>query len=136
MRSKSKPAGKKPKESADVVAAKLALDPAKDGKRAFTLTLAVEAPWHLYANPVGLEMLAESQTEVDVFVGGKPVEAKVNYPEGKEITDSTGAKYLVYEGAVKVAGSFPAADGEVEIRVKLSACKEGLCLPPSVLKVK
>jgi hypothetical protein len=24
----------------------------------------------------------------------------------------------------------------VEVRVKLSACKEGLCLPPSVLKVK
>jgi uncharacterized protein YyaL (SSP411 family) len=133
---KEKPGGKKPKESADVVTAKLALDPAKDGKRAFTLTLTVEAPWHLYANPVGFETLAESQTEVSVFAGGKPVEVKVDYPKGKEITDSTGAKYRVYEGTVKVTGNFPAAGGEVEVRVKLSACKEGLCLPPSVLKVR
>jgi uncharacterized protein YyaL (SSP411 family) len=130
------PAPKKPKESADTVAAKLALEDAKDGRRPFALTLTVTAPWHLYANPVGLDTLAESQTEVSVYVGGKKVDAKVTYPKGKEITDSTGAQYLVYEGAVKITGSFASADGDVEVRVKLSACKEGLCLPPSVLKVK
>ncbi|MBN9118386.1 MAG: hypothetical protein J0I06_04355 [Planctomycetes bacterium] len=130
------PAPKKPKESADTVSAKLALDAPKDGKRSFTLTLTVAEPWHLYANPVGLDTLAESQTEVSVYVGGKKVEAAVEYPKGKEITDSTGAKYKVYEGTVKVAGRFAAGEGEVEVRVKLCACKEGLCLPPSVLKVK
>jgi uncharacterized protein len=133
---KLNPAPKKPKESAEVVSAKLALKEPKDGRREFTLRLAVEAPWHLYANPAGLDTLAESQTEVSVLVAGKKVEAKVEYPKGKEITDSTGAKYSVYEGAVTITGSFPTTEGAVELRVKLSACKEGLCLPPSVLKVK
>ena len=133
---KDKPAPKKPKESGDVVTPKLSLEAAKDGKRAFSLTLTVVDPWHLYANPVGLETLAESQTEVTVYVGGKKVEAKVEYPKGKEIADSVAGKYLVYEGEVKLTGTFPYAEGDVEMRVKLTACKEGTCLLPSVLKVK
>jgi uncharacterized protein YyaL (SSP411 family) len=133
---KDKPDAKKPKESADVVTPKLVLEEAKGGKRAFTLTLTVADPWHLYANPVGLEALLESQTDVSVYVGGKKTDAAVEYPKRKQITDSTGAKYLVYEGTTKITGSFPAGDGEVEVRVKLSACKEGLCLPASTLKVK
>ncbi len=133
---KERPDPKKPKDSADTVTPKLAVEAAKDGKRAFTLTLTVEAPWHLYANPVGLDTLADSQTEVTVFVGGKKVDAKVEYPKGKEHADSTGMKYAIYEGTVKITGSFPAAEGEVEVRVKVSACKEGLCLPPGLLKVK
>jgi uncharacterized protein YyaL (SSP411 family) len=134
---KADPNPKKPKESADVVVAKLALEPAKDGKRVFALTLTVTEPWHLYANPVGAaEMLIDSQTEVTVFVGGKKVEAKIEYPKGKEITDTSGLKYSIYEGAVKVTGTFPATDGAVEVRVKLTACKEGTCLLPSVVKVK
>lgn len=133
---KDKPKPKKPKESADTLTAKLTLTPAKDGQRTFTLTLAVEAPWHLYANPVGLGTLLESQTEVSVYVGGKKVDAKVVYPKGKEISEATGEKYFVYEGTVKITGTFPASDGEVEVRVSLSSCKEGLCLPPSTLKLK
>ncbi|MBP3961049.1 DUF255 domain-containing protein [Gemmata sp. G18] len=133
---KDAPKPKKPKESADVVTSKLTLDAPKDGKRTFTLALTVEAPWHLYANPVGSEMQIESQTEVIVYVGGKKVEAKVEYPKGKELTDSTGSKYSVYEGTATIRGTFPASEGEVEVRVKLSACKEGLCLPPSELKLK
>ena len=133
---KDKPAQKKPRESADVVAPKLVIDPAKGGTRAFTLTLTVTEPWHLYANPVGLEALADAQTEVTVYVGGKKVETKLEYPKGKETTEEGTGKYRVYEGAVKVTGTFPATDGEVEVRVKLTACKEGTCLLPSVLKVK
>jgi len=133
---KDKPAQKKPKESADVVAPKLVLDAAKGGTRAFTLTLTVVEPWHLYANPVGLESLAEAQTEVTVYVGGKKVEAKLDYPKGKEATEEGTGKYRVYEGTVKITGTFPATEGEVEVRVKLTACKEGTCLLPSALKVK
>jgi len=133
---KDKPDPKKVTESADVVKPKLTLDPAKDGKRNFTLAMTVDAPWHLYANPVGLELLAESQTEVTVYVGGKKVDAKIEYPKGKEINDSIGAKYSIYEGAVSIKGTFPYTEGEVEIRVKLTACKEGTCLKPSVVKLK
>jgi uncharacterized protein YyaL (SSP411 family) len=133
---KDNPAPKKPKNSADVVVSKLTLEEAKGGQRSFTLTLTVAEPWHLYANPVGSEMLLDSQTEVAVHVGGKKVAAKVEYPKGKEIMDSSGARYLVYEGTVKITGTFPASDGAVEVRVKLCACKEGLCLPASEVKVK
>jgi uncharacterized protein YyaL (SSP411 family) len=133
---KDKPNPKKPKESADVVAPKLVVEPAKDGKRAFTLTLTMANPWHLYANPVGLETLIESQTDVTVYVGGKKVDAKVAYPKGKEVNDTIVGKYFVYEGTVKITGSIPASVGEVEVRLKLTACKEGTCLLPSVVKVK
>jgi uncharacterized protein len=51
------------------------------------------------------------------------------------VTDTTG-NYFVYEREVKIKGAFVAEKGEVEVRVSLSACKDGLCLPPSVLKVK
>ena len=87
------------------------------------------------AQVVGAETLIDSQTEVTVFVGGKKVEAKIEYPKGKEITDTSG-KYSIYEGTVKITGTFPATDGAVEVHVKLTACKEGTCLLPSVVKVK
>jgi hypothetical protein len=133
---KADPAPKKPKESADTVTAKLTLQDAKDGKQAFALTLNVTDPWHLYANPPGLDSLAESQTEVSVFVGGKKVDAKIEYPKGSEYKDATGDKYQVYVGTVTIKGSFAAAEGAVEVRVKVNACKDGKCLPPSVMMVK
>jgi hypothetical protein len=127
---------KQVKHSADVVTAQLMVAEPKDGRRSFVLSLSVAEPWHLYANPVGLETLLESQTDVAVYVGGKKVDAKVIYPKGKEIADSTGAKYFVYEGKVTIAGSIPATSGEFEARMKFSACKDGLCLPPSEVKVR
>ncbi|HEY1188154.1 MAG TPA: DUF255 domain-containing protein [Gemmata sp.] len=133
---KDAPKPKKPRKSEDVVTPKLTLDPVKDGARTFTLVLTVDAPWHLYANPVGTEMLAESRTEVTVYVGGKKVEAKVEYPKGKEIADTVVGKYRIYEGATTLKGRFPTGEGEVEVRVSISACKDGLCLPASTLKLK
>ena len=133
---KDTPTPKKPKVSADVVTPKLSLGAAKNGQQEFTLTLTVADPWHLYANPVGLDTLAESQTEVTVYVGGKKVEAKVDYPKGKEIADAVAGKYRAYEGAVKITGTFPKPEGEVEVRVKVNACNDRTCLLPSELKVK
>jgi uncharacterized protein YyaL (SSP411 family) len=127
---------KNPKESLEVVKAELKMPPPADGRRSFTVTLSVTAPWHVYANPVGQEMLAEAQTEVVVYVGGKKVEAAIEYPKGKELTDTDGSKYSVYEGDVKISGSFPVGNGEAEVRVKLTACKEGKCLLRSTLKLK
>jgi hypothetical protein len=127
---------KNPKESADVVKTQLDLTAARDGRRSFTLVMVVAAPWHLYANPVGNENLLESRTEVTVYVGGKQVAAVVEYPKGKETTDASGATYRIYEETLKIAGNFPAGDGEVEVRVKITACKETTCLLPSVLKLK
>ncbi|MFM8273973.1 MAG: DUF255 domain-containing protein [Gemmata sp.] len=133
---KEKVEPKKPKESADVVTATFAASaPDGAGKGTFALTLKVAAPWHLYANPVGPEALAESQTVVSVYVGGKKVDAKIEYPKGKEVKDAVAGKFFVYEGEVKITGTFPAGAGNPEVRVKVSACKDGLCLPPSTIKL-
>ncbi|MBA4065544.1 MAG: hypothetical protein C0501_17880 [Isosphaera sp.] len=126
---------KNPRLSADVMTAALKLDPAAGGRRSFTLTLTVAAGWHVYANPVGNETLADAETAVAVFVGGKEVKSVPVYPKGKE-TGEGKDKHAIYEGTVTITGSFAAADGEVEVRVKVVACKEGTCLLPSTLKVK
>ena len=66
---------------------------------------------------------------------GKPLDVKVIYPKGKEITDSSGAKYAIYEGTIKITGTLMGPP-TVEARVKLIACKDGKCLLPSTFKVK
>jgi uncharacterized protein YyaL (SSP411 family) len=125
---------KKPKESADVVKAAVKLGDKNDkGERPFTLTLTVSPGWHVYANPVGEEMLVGSQTEV-TLASGTPT---VIYPKGKQHIDSTGTKYMIYEGTVEITGKIPTGkDDEIEFRVKVMACQESKCLLPSVVKVK
>ena len=130
---------KKPRASADVVTATLKTEPAAaDGTRAFAVTLTVAAPWHVYANPVGNEALKPSETRVEVFVGGKAVEAKVSFPKGAVAKDTTAGEYHIYTGAVTLTGTAPAgaADGPLEVRVAVTACNESTCLLPSVVKLK
>ncbi len=126
---------KNPMVSGEVVMATVKDAPAADA-RSFTLNLTVADGWHIYANPTGADSLADSQTDVTVYVGGKKIETSVEYPKGKQTTDASGAKYAIYEGEVKITGSFRASEGDVEVRVKVTACKEGKCLLPSLLKVK
>ncbi len=125
---------KTPKESADVVKAELKLgEKSAKGERSYTLTLTISLGWHIYANPVGDDSLVESQTEVTLARG----KTTVTYPKGKSLTDSSGAKYGIYEGTVTIAGTIPELkEEEIEVRVKLIACQEGKCLLKSVLKVK
>jgi uncharacterized protein YyaL (SSP411 family) len=131
------PAVKRPRESADVVKAELKAEPVKDGAQAFTVTLTVEKPWHVYAHPVGNETLKPAETTVEVLVGGKAVEAAVVYPKGEVVKDAMAGDYRTYDGTVTLAGKLTrGADGGLEVRVKLMACKEGTCLLPSVLKLK
>jgi hypothetical protein len=130
-------APKNPREAADVVSAKLETGKVVDGKQSFTVTLTVAEPWHVYASPVGNETLKASETTVEVFVGGKKVEAKIAFPKGKAAKDKSAGEYQIYEGTAKITGSVPRGkDGELEVRVKLMACKDGLCLLPSTIKLK
>jgi uncharacterized protein len=134
-----KPAAKAPREAADVVTATLdAGKPDKDGKQTITITLTIAEPWHVYANPVGNDTLLESETFVEVFVGGKKVEAAIDYPAGLPAKDAGSGEYRIYAGAAKIAGTVKRAkdDGELEVRVRVLACKDRLCLSPSTLKLK
>jgi uncharacterized protein YyaL (SSP411 family) len=133
------PGGAKPaRESADVVKATLQAEPAADGTVAFTVTLAVEKPWHVYANPVGNDTLATSQTTVEVFAGGEKVAAAVVFPKGEVAKDATAGEYRIYEGTVTLTGKATGvkAGDAVTVRVRVIACKEGTCLLPSVITLK
>jgi hypothetical protein len=122
------------KKSDSVV--KVTASPAKagaDGTQAVTLTLAVERPWHVYANPVGLDDLADAQTAVS-----GPGVVKVDYPEGKLVRDPAVGNYKVYEGTVQITVHLrrpPGAAGPAELAVKFQACDEKKCLLPAAVKV-
>jgi hypothetical protein len=133
---KEEPKAKKPRKSDDVVTAKLTLDPAKDGRRAFTLELKVDEPWHLYANPVGPEMLAESRTEVAVYVGARRWTRRWTTRRGRRSPTRWSGSTRSTRARRPIKGSFAAGEVEVEVRVSVNACKEGLCLPSGTLKLK
>jgi uncharacterized protein YyaL (SSP411 family) len=113
--------------------------PGADGKQVVTVTLEIDKGWHTYANPVGLEDLASSQTEVSVSSKTKPQVVKVEYPEGKEINDTVVGKYKVYEGKVSIKATVERAAGDtgpLEITVKFQACDEKRCLLPATKTLK
>jgi uncharacterized protein YyaL (SSP411 family) len=133
-------APKNPRNSSDVVTATLKTEPpAADGSRTWTVTLTVAPGWHVYANPVGNDTLRESETTVDVVIDDKRVKAApAVYPKGTPHKDSTGAEYRIYEGTVTITASLPPRKElpPVEVHVRVTACKEGKCLLPSVIKLK
>src|SRR5262245_60002270 len=83
------------KSDALVKATATAGKPDADGEQDVTVTLTVDKPWHIYANPVGLEDLADAQTTVTFGAQVKPI--KIQYPEGKVIKDKVLGDYRVYE---------------------------------------
>lgn len=121
----------RPKQSADVV--KLVT---KRNGQLIDIDLTIDAPWYIYANPVGSADLRASQTVVKVTVGDDPVEAEVTYPDGERVTDVLTGPYAVYKKSAKIGVKLPAettADAAVKIRIQLVACQEGRCLLPSTL---
>jgi DsbC/DsbD-like thiol-disulfide interchange protein len=126
------------KKSESVVKATATADkPDADGKQTVTITLDIEKPWHLYANPVENEDLTSVQTVVTVGSKVKPEEVKVAYPAGQLHTDKDG-KYRIYEGKVTIKAHVKRAKGDtgpLEVNVKLQACDAKSCLFPSTVKV-
>src|SRR5262245_55996688 len=55
---------------------------ADDGTQVVTITLKIDEGWHLYANPVGNEDLADNQVSVAVKSKNKLQDVKVEYPAG------------------------------------------------------
>ena len=49
----------------------------KDGKRALTVSLKIDRPWHIYANPVDNDDLEGARTTVDVYADGKKMTALI-----------------------------------------------------------
>jgi DsbC/DsbD-like thiol-disulfide interchange protein len=125
------------KKSEDNVKITVKAEKPADGKQVVTVTLEVAKGWHVYANPVGNPDLVSSQTAVTFNSGGKPVPAKVVYPEGALVKDKVVGDYKVYEGTVTLKATIDRpTDGPVEAEVAFQCCDENRCLLPSKVKVK
>jgi DsbC/DsbD-like thiol-disulfide interchange protein len=126
------------KKSDSVVKVSASADkPDADGKQTITIMLDIESPWHLYANPVDNEDLANAQTVVGISGKVKPEVVKIDYPAGKKY-DDRGVKYNVYEGKVTIKAQVKRARGDtepLEVSVKLQACDKSKCLIPATVKV-
>ena len=118
----------------DVAAAK----PDATGKQTVTIELNVNPGWHIYANPVGNEDLASTQTVVKVAGKNKPASVNVSYPKGKLKQDKLVGDYVVYEGKVAIKAVIQRAAGDaepLEVSVRFQACNEkGICLFPATVR--
>src|SRR3954464_789772 len=122
------------KNSKSVVkATATATAPDADGRQTVTVTLQIDKPWHLYANPVGNKDLIDNQTTVTVGARAKPEEVKVEYPAGEVAKDKTLGDYRVYEGKVTIKAHVRRARGDtgpLQVEVEVQACDQSKCLPP------
>jgi uncharacterized protein YyaL (SSP411 family) len=113
--------------------------PGQDGKQVVSVTFAIDSGWHLYANPPGLDDLVPVQTTIEVSAGVKPEDVKIEYPEGKLITDPILGKYRVFEDSVTLKATVRRAAGDtspLEITAKFQACNDKQCLLPASKTIK
>jgi DsbC/DsbD-like thiol-disulfide interchange protein len=113
--------------SADKVKADVKAEKSSGATRAVTVKLDIQKGWHIYANPVGNELLEDGATKLTFLADGKAVEAKVEYPKGKAVTVGPD-RYNVYEESVTIKASVPA--GAAKVRIKVQACDDKNCLLP------
>jgi DsbC/DsbD-like thiol-disulfide interchange protein len=109
---------------------------ADDGTQVVKINLTIDKGWHLYANPVGNEDLAENQVTASVKSKNKLQDVKVEYPAGTLVKDKTVGDYKVYEGTVTIKATVRRAKGDVEpldVTVKLQACSKTQCLLPATI---
>jgi len=129
--------GKEPakgaKFSADVVKASVVFEPSTGGSQPFTITIAVDAPYHIYAQDVGNKGLQDSATVIEALRDGKKVDASLEFPASTTATDDMLGKYNIHEGKLTIRGRVQAEPGKFEIRVRVSACRDKACLLPSTL---
>ncbi len=110
--------------------------PDADGKQTVSIVLDIAPDWHIYANPVDNEDLANAQTVVSVSSKGKLEDVKVVYPASKEQKDKD-VKYKIYEGRVTIKARLKRARGDngpLEVTIKLQACNDKTCLFPATIK--
>ncbi|MSR80897.1 MAG: hypothetical protein EXS11_09255 [Gemmataceae bacterium] len=109
------------------------------GSQLLTLTLHIASPFHIYANPVGLEDLENVQTTVKVSGKTALKSVKVDYPKGKLVKDKLVGDHSIYEGKVEIPIKVIRAEGDkgpLEVLIKFQACDEKRCLLPSSVKVE
>src|SRR5262249_48981130 len=110
--------------------------PDAEGRQAVTVSLDIDRPWHVYANPVANDMLKSVQTTVKFL--SKVDEVKIDYPAGKVVKDTTTGDYKTYEGKVTIKATVRRAKGDtgpLSLSVKIQACDDKSCLLPATVKL-
>jgi DsbC/DsbD-like thiol-disulfide interchange protein len=125
-----------PRDSSSVVKSEIkAARPDADGKQTVTITLTVEKPWHLYANPVNNKDLVDAQTVVS-FGAKSPVKTiKIDYPPGKVEKSEVVGDYLIYVDKVTITAVVQRSkndDSPLEATVQFQACSTSCLLPAKV----
>jgi hypothetical protein len=112
--------------------------PNADGKQLVTITMEVESPWHIYANPVGLDDLAEAKTSITVGGKTKLAGVSIDYPKGKVKEDKVIGNYNIYEGKVTFKATVTRAKDDASpltVTIKFQACNDSKCLLPATVKL-
>jgi len=130
---------KDPKSSADVVKVELTGGNLADGLETVHVVISVAKGWHVYANSVGNDTLAESATKVEIRADGKkPAYHDATYPKGLRKKSELG-EYDVYEGTVGipvVLARDQIKDAKaITARVTITACNDKVCLKPATVTV-
>ncbi len=110
----------------------------KADKQVVTLTLEIAKGWHAYANPVGNADLLTAQTVVTFIDGdGKPVAARIEYPDPIVVKDNIVGDYNIYEGTVTIKATLatPIA-GPLEAVVGFQTVTSTHVVLPSRVKLK
>lgn len=115
---------------------KVAIKSTKAGnEETVVVTLTIDKGWHIYANPVGLEDLASSQTALTIEGNPKPEGVKIDYPAGKLVKDTVVGDHKIYEEEVVLKAQVRRTDnGPLTVAVKFQACSDKQCLLPATIK--
>ncbi len=128
------------KTSKDLVkATATASKPDANGKQEITIELAIESPFHLYANPVENEDYKPIQTVVTLAAKEALQDVKITYPEGKLKKEKDMATtYKIYEGKVTIKATAKRKAGDaspIEVNIAVQACDDNKCLPQGDVKI-
>ena len=117
-------------DSARVVQASARVQTAEPGTPAqLHVELVVATGYHVNTNPASMPYLIPTT----VLIGGQPAPG-VRYPPGRMLRLQTGLQLAVLEGRIDLAAPLAGPPpGRVQVRVQ--ACDDHACLPPSTLDV-
>ena len=123
-------------KSGSVVKVTAKVEHSSPGKDVVVVHFDVQKPWHIYANPVGNDEYADSQTSIKVLAKTAP-KVRVDYPAGKDYV-LLGEKLKIYDGSFEIRATIERAAGAtepLEAVVRISACDDKSCLLPEVLRI-
>lgn len=117
-------------DSARVVQARARIRTIEPGtQRQLRVELVVAPGFHVNANPASKPYLIPTT----VLIGGQPAPG-LHYPPGRLLRLQTGLQLAVLEGRITLAMPLR-GDPPALVQVRVQACDEQACLPPSTLEV-